>query len=214
MDESFLQDELAKLVQADILYPKGRPPRCRYVFKHALLEDALYNSLVKEKRQQFHRRIAEVLEAGNAQTVETQPELIAHHFTEAGLAERAIRYWLKAGLRSRERSAEVEAIGHLNRGLGLLATLPESAKRDGQELELLGPLGTAYIASRGYAAPEVGPVFRGRASCASAPGHRSTCSRSCWGSGSGTRFAPTSGCAWIWPPRGWSSPVGSRTRAS
>ena len=116
VDESFLQDELAKLVQADILYPKGRAPRCRYVFKHALLEEALYNSLVKEKRQDFHRRIAEVLEAGGIQSVETPPELIAHHFTEAGLAEKAIRYWLKAGLRSRERSAEVEAIGHLSQG--------------------------------------------------------------------------------------------------
>ena len=160
VDESFLQDELSKLVQADILYPKGRTPRCRYVFKHALLEEALYNSLVKEKRQDFHRTIAEALEAGVAQTVEAPPELIAHHFTEAALPERAIRYWLEAGLRSRERSAEVEAIGHLNRGLGLLATLPESAERDGKELELLTPLGTAYIASRGYAAPEVGPVFR------------------------------------------------------
>ena len=160
VDETFLQDELGKLVRADILYPKGRTPKCRYVFKHALLEEALYNSLVKEKRQDFHRRIAEVLEAGAVQTVETPPELIAHHFTEAGLAERAIRYWRKAGLRSREHSAEVEAIGHLSRGVGLLATLPESPKRDGEELELLGPLGTAYIASRGYAAPEVGPVFR------------------------------------------------------
>ena len=160
VDETFLQDELAKLVQADILYPKGRAPRCRYVFKHALLEEALYNSLVKEKRQDFHRRVAEVLEPGGIQNVDTPPELIAHHFTEAGLAEQAIRYWLEAGLLSRDRSAEVEAIGHLSRGLGLLATLPESPKRDGVELQLLSPLGTAYIASRGYAAPEVGPVFR------------------------------------------------------
>ena len=160
VDESFLQDELAKLVQAEILYPKGRTPRCRYVFKHALLEEALYDSLVKEKRQDFHRRIAEVLEAGGIQSVETPPELIAHHFTEAGLAGKAIRYWLKAGLRSRERSAEVEAIGHLTQGRSLLATLPESADRDTVEMELLSPLGTAYIASRGYAAPEVGPVFQ------------------------------------------------------
>ena len=117
MDEPTLQAELAKLVQAEILYPKGRPPRCTYIFKHALLEDALYNALVKSKRQQFHRRIAEVLEAQFPQTAETQPELLAHHFTEAGLTEKAIGYWLKAGLRSRERSAEIEAIGHLTKGL-------------------------------------------------------------------------------------------------
>ena len=106
LDEPTLQAELAKLVQAEILYPKGRPPRCTYIFKHALLEDALYNALVKGKRQQFHRRIAEVLEAQFPQTAETQPELLAHHFTEAGLTEKAVGYWLKAGLRSRERSAD------------------------------------------------------------------------------------------------------------
>ena len=120
LDEPTLQAELAKLVQAEILYPKGRPPRCTYIFKHALLEDALYNALVKGKRQQFHRRIAEVLEAQFPQTAETQPELLAHHFTEAGLTEKAVGYWLKAGLRSRERSANVEAIGHLTKGLALL----------------------------------------------------------------------------------------------
>jgi predicted ATPase len=159
-DEPALQAELAKLVQAEVLYPKGRPPRCTYIFKHALLEDALYNALVKGKRQQFHQRIAEALETRFPQTVATQPELLAHHYSEAGLTEKAIGYWLKAGLRSRERSAEIEAISHLTRGLSLLETLRESLGRDTRELELLGPLGTAYIASRGYAAPEVEPVFQ------------------------------------------------------
>jgi class 3 adenylate cyclase/predicted ATPase len=160
VDEPALQAELAKLVQAEILYPKGRPPRCTYIFKHALLEDALYNALVKSKRQQFHRRIAETLAARFPQTVETRPELLAHHFTEAGLPDQAIGYWLKAGLGSRERSANVEAIGHLKKGLELLGTLEESSERGSQELQFLSPLGTAYIAARGYAAPEVGPVFQ------------------------------------------------------
>jgi predicted ATPase len=149
------------LVQADILQQRGRPPNCLYTFRHALLEDALYNSMVKSTRLQFHRRVAEVLEAEfGILLVETRPELLAHHFTEAGLPEKAVRYWLQAGLRSRERSAEVEAIAHLNRGLALIPSLPESPERDALELELLGPLGTAYIAARGYAAPEVGPVFQ------------------------------------------------------
>jgi tetratricopeptide (TPR) repeat protein len=160
VDEPTLQAELAKLVQAEILHAKGRPPRCTYFFKHALLEDALYNALVKTKRQQFHRRVAETLEARFPQTVETQPELLAYHCTEAGLTEKAIAYWLNAGLRSRGRSAEVEAIGHLKNGLKLLDALDESPERDARELEVLGPLGVAYIASRGYAAPEIGPVFR------------------------------------------------------
>lgn len=116
---------MAKLVQAEILYAKGRPPRCSYIFKHALLEDALYNALVKGKRQQFHRQVAEALEARFPQTVLTQPELLAHHCTEAGLTGKAIEYWLKAGLRSRERSAEIEAISHLTRGLALLETLDD-----------------------------------------------------------------------------------------
>ncbi len=106
VDEPTLQAELAKLVQAEILYPKGRPPRCTLHLQARPPGRRLYNALVKNKRQQFHRRIAEVLEARFPQTVETQPELLAHHFTEAGLTEKAIGYWLKAGLRSRERSAE------------------------------------------------------------------------------------------------------------
>ncbi len=159
-DEATLQAELAKLVRAEILQTKGRPPTCTYIFKHALLEDALYGALVKETRQQFHRRVGEALEAQFPQTVKTQPELVAHHYSEAGLPEKAVGYWLRAGLRSRERSAEKEAIGHLTRGLELLGALDESPARHAREMELLIALGTAYIASRGYAAPEIGPVFR------------------------------------------------------
>ena len=159
VDEPALQAELAKLVQAEVLYAKGKPPDCSYIFKHALLEDAAYNSLVKGKRQQFHKRIAEVLEAQFSQTAEVRPELLAHHFTEAGLAEKAVGYWLKAGLRSRDRSANVEAIGHLTKGLALVGTFAESPGRDAQELQFLTTLGPTYIAARGYAAPEVGPIL-------------------------------------------------------
>jgi serine/threonine protein kinase/predicted ATPase len=159
MNEPTLETELAKLVQAEILYPKGRPPRCTYVFKHALLQDALYNALVKGKRQQFHRRIAEVLEARFPETAETQPELLGHHFTEAGLAEKAVGYWLQAGLRARQRAADCEAIGHLTKGLALLETLEETRGHDEQKLKILTTLVPAYIAVRGYAAPEVGPIL-------------------------------------------------------
>ncbi|HEX3147919.1 MAG TPA: protein kinase [Gemmataceae bacterium] len=166
VDEPTLQAELAKLSHAEILYAKGRPPRCTYIFKHALLEDALYNALVKGKRQHFHRQIGDVLEAKFPQTAETEPELLGHHFTEAGLTEKAIGYWLKAAQRSRERSALSEAIGHLARGRALLETLAESRERDVLELQLLTALGPTYIAARGYAAPEVGPVLvRARELC-------------------------------------------------
>jgi class 3 adenylate cyclase/tetratricopeptide (TPR) repeat protein len=166
VDESTLQSELARLVQAEILYQKGPPPRSTYTFKHALLEDALYNALVKGKRQQFHGRIAEVLEARFPQTVQTKPELLAHHFTEAGRTEKAITYWLTAGRRSRDRSALNEAIGHLTKGLALLDTLQESRARDEWELQFLTTLGPTYITARGYAAPEVGPtLLRARELC-------------------------------------------------
>ncbi len=166
MDESTLNDELTKLVQAEILYEKVRPPHAIYIFKHALLEDALYNALVKGKRQQFHGRIAQALEARFPQTVETQPELLAHHFTEAGLIEKSIGYWLVAGLQSQEQFANVEAISHLTKGLELLTTLAESPERDVNELLLLNPLGSVYQAALGYAAPEVGPAFaRARELC-------------------------------------------------
>jgi class 3 adenylate cyclase/predicted ATPase len=166
MDEPTLQSELGRLAQADILYAKGRPPRCTYTFKHALLEDALYNALVKARRQEFHRRTGEVLESHFPQTADTQPELLGHHFTEAGLTEKAVGYWLKAGQRSRERSAFAEAIAHFTRGLSLVATLAESRTRDDWELKFLTGLAPAYIAARGYAAPEAGPVLaRARELC-------------------------------------------------
>jgi predicted ATPase len=166
VDEPTLQSELTRLAHAEILYAKGRPPRCTYTFKHALLEDALYNTLVKSKRQLFHAQVGEALESKFGQLAATQPELLGHHFTEAGLTAKAIGYWLKAGLRSRERSADREAIGHLTKGLALLATLDASRERDDLELQLLTALSPAYIAVRGYAAPEVGPLLlRARELC-------------------------------------------------
>jgi predicted ATPase len=157
--------QLAKLVSAGILYVKGQPP-VNYLFRHALLEEALHSAIDLPQRRRFHQQVGEVMEQRFPHLVETQPELLAQHFTEAGITEKAIGYCLRAGLRSRDRSAHVEAISHLTKGLKLLETLAASPERDARELELLGPLGTAYIASCGYAAPEVGPVFRrARALC-------------------------------------------------
>jgi tetratricopeptide (TPR) repeat protein len=160
IDEQTLRTELAKLVSADILYVEGQPPHCTYLFKHALLEEALYAAIDEPKRRQFHQRIALTVEAQFAASAETQPEFLAEHFTKAGLIQKAVAYCLKAGLRSRDRFANVEAVSHLHKGLELLERLEESVERDARELELLAPLGTAYIAWRGYAAPEVGPIFR------------------------------------------------------
>jgi serine phosphatase RsbU (regulator of sigma subunit) len=160
IDEEMLRAELAKLVSAGILCTKGKPPACAYQFKHALLEEALHSATGEAVRRRFHQQVAEVMEARFWHLAETQPELLAEHFAEGGITQKAIGYCLKAGLRSRDRCAHFEAISHLTKGLKLLAELEWSPQRDARELELLGPLGTAYIASRGYAAPEVGPVFQ------------------------------------------------------
>ncbi len=166
VDEETLQRELSKLLAAGILYATGQPPASVYTFKHVLIEEALYSAISEARRRQFHLQVAEVIETRFGHLLETQPEMVAEHLAVAGATERAIGFCLKAGIRSRDRFAHTEAISHLSKGLKLLETLEPSAARDAREWELLGPLGTAYIAARGYAAPEVGPIFhRARALC-------------------------------------------------
>ncbi len=157
-----LQVELDKLVRAEVLFPKGRGEDARYAFKHALIQDAAAGSLLKKKRQQVHLKIGGSLEAKFPEVVERNPEILAHHFTEAGQTEPAIRYWLAAGRRSVERSASVEAIEQLTRGHKLLEELPPSPRRDELELELLTALSAPLMAVRGYTIPEVERMF-GRA---------------------------------------------------
>src|SRR5262249_18618306 len=129
LDAATLQQELGRLVEAEIVYQRGVPPQATYMFKHALIQDAAYESLLKSTRQHYHQRIAQVLEEQFAETAEAEPELLAHHFTEAGLTEKAVHYWYHAGQRASERSAHVEAIAHLRQGLELLTTLPETSER-------------------------------------------------------------------------------------
>ena len=165
-DEDILQAGLGQLVAAELLYQRGRPPRARYVFKHALIQDAAYASLLKSTRQQVHQRIAQVLEAQFPEMVATQPELLAHHLTEAGHPAQAVRYWQRAGERAVARSAQLEAISHLKTGLAVLQTLPETAERMQQELLLQVTLGPALTNTKGFAAPEVEHAYaRARALC-------------------------------------------------
>ncbi len=166
LDDEILRAELSKLLAAGILYVAGQPPASSYLFKHVLIEEALYSAIGEARRRQFHQKVADVIETQFTHLVETQPERLADHLAEAGSIERAIGFCLKAGMRSCDRCAHAEAIGQFSRGLKLLESLPPSGERDTRELELLGPLGTATIAARGYAAPEVGPIFqRARALC-------------------------------------------------
>ena len=166
-DEGTLQRGLHQLVQAEFLYQQGLPPQATYLFKHALIQEAAYQSLLRSTRQQYHQRIAHVLEELFPETVETQPELLAHHYTEAGLSATAIPYWLKAGQRASARSAHVEAITHLRQGLAVLTPLPETPARLQQELDLQVALGPALFSTQGNAAPEVEHAYaRARELCA------------------------------------------------
>jgi predicted ATPase len=159
MDETRLQQGLTQLVDAELLYQRGLPPQVSYCFKHALIQEAAYQSLVKRTRQQYHYRLACVLEAQGADTVEVPPELLAYHYTEAGCAEPAIRYWQLAGHQAGQRSAYVEAARHLRHGLDLLDTLPETPDRLQHGLALRTLLGPALMALKGYGASEVQQVY-------------------------------------------------------
>jgi hypothetical protein len=149
-----LQHALEHLAVCELIFARGEPPDSTYIFKHALVQDAAYATLVKSKRQQLHSRIADALIEGFPDTAETQPELMAHHLSQAGLTERAIEYLGKAGRRAIERSANAEAIRHLERALEMVGSLPESQERRHLALGWQVMLGQAMIAHRGYAAPE------------------------------------------------------------
>jgi class 3 adenylate cyclase/predicted ATPase len=165
-DEETLRRGLHQLVTTEFLYQRGMPPLATYTFKHALIQDVAYQSLLRSTRQQYHQRIAQVLESQFPETVESQPELLAHHYTEANLIEPALRYWQRAGENAIQRSANIEAIAHLTQGLTLLTTLNETPERLQQELDLQVALGLSLRATKGHAAPEVQRAYeRARELC-------------------------------------------------
>jgi class 3 adenylate cyclase len=159
LDEATLQQALARLVEAELLYQRGLPLQATYIFKHALIQDAAYQSLLKSTRQQLHQRIVQVLEARFPETAETQPELLAHHCTEAGLSAQAVPYWQRAGERALQRSANFEAVSHVTRGLEVLTALPETHERTHQELALQLTLGPALAATKSQQAPETARTY-------------------------------------------------------
>ena len=147
--ERELQAALDQLDEAGLLFCRGTPPQATYLFKHALVQDAAYSTLLRGRRQELHGRVAAALEAHFADLVERQPELLAHHLSAAGDTERAVDQWLKAGRHAAARLAYLEAIAHLERGLGLLHSLPESPVRNGREIELQLALGLCLYTAKG-----------------------------------------------------------------
>ncbi|HSA82495.1 MAG TPA: AAA family ATPase [Geminicoccaceae bacterium] len=157
--ENELAAALDQLVASELIFRRGAPPDATYTFKHTLVQDAAYQSLLKSKRQQLHARIARALARDFPSAAEHQPEVLAHHFTLGGLAQQAICYWQLAGELSARSYANVEAIAHLTKGLELTRTLPPSVERDRQELDLLTLLGPLLAAAKGYSAGEVETTY-------------------------------------------------------
>ncbi len=158
-DEATLRHHLTQLVEAELLYQRGLPPQTQYFFKHALIQDAAYQSLLRSTRRHYHGQIAQALEARSPEVRESQPERLAHHYAEAGLPTQAITYWHRASQHAMARAAHLEAIAHVQQGLELTTTLPDAPERWQMELMCQTTLGTALISSKGNTAPEVEEAF-------------------------------------------------------
>jgi class 3 adenylate cyclase/predicted ATPase len=154
-----LEAALDRLVASELVIQRGAPPDSSYMFKHALMQDAAHGSLLRSTRHQLHARIAEALAAHHPELVDSQPQLFAQHYAEAGLVERSVEYWGKAGRRSAARSAMAEAVAQFQKGLDQLALLPETPERQRQELEFWSALGPALRFAKGQGTPEMGHAF-------------------------------------------------------
>jgi class 3 adenylate cyclase/predicted ATPase len=159
LSEGELRVSLARLVASELVFQRGTPPDAVYAFKHALVQDAAHGSLLRSSRLQLHAQIADALETHFPELMDSQPELLARHYAEAGLVEKSIAYWGKAGRRSAARSAMAEAAAQLQKGLDQLALLPDAPKRQRQELEFWSTLGAVLFAVKGQAAPETGRAY-------------------------------------------------------
>jgi tetratricopeptide (TPR) repeat protein len=159
LEEEALQSGLGQLVVDELLYQRGRPPRSRYLFKHALIQDAAYQSLLKRTRQQYHQQAAKLLEDRFPEVASTQPEMVAHHYTEANCPAQAIPYWHKAGTAAARQFAYVEAIDQFRRGLALVEALSDPRERAERELDLQMSLGVALYAAKAYGHPDIGRAY-------------------------------------------------------
>jgi predicted ATPase len=150
--ESELASALDRLAHAGLLFRQGVSPQASYLFKHALVQDAAYGTLLREPRRALHARIAATVESEFAEIADSQPELLAHHCTEAGLIEKAVGLWGKAGQRSLERSALVEATAQLKRALAQIAVLPDTPALRREQIKFQVALANALMHANGYAA--------------------------------------------------------------
>jgi class 3 adenylate cyclase len=159
LPEDELQAALARLVASELVFQRGTPPDAVYSFKHALVQDAAHGSLVRSARQHLHAQIAEALVAHSPELMDSQPEFLAQHYAEAGLVEKSVAFWGKAGHRSAARSAIAEAAAQFQKALDQLVLLPDDCKRQRQELEFCSAWGAALRFVKGQASPETGQAY-------------------------------------------------------
>jgi class 3 adenylate cyclase/tetratricopeptide (TPR) repeat protein len=176
-----LRAQLGRLVQARILYQRGSSPNESYMFKHALIQESAYSSLLRSHRRNYHKKIADTIEKKFTEVAEAQPELLAQHYTEALQSRKALQYWLMAGVRALQRSANAEAISHLRRGLALIDELPDAASKARFELQLQSAIGPALIALKGFGDSEVGAVYHRAAELSAQLGEGPHLFTSLWG---------------------------------
>jgi len=157
--EAELRDAVGRLVDAGLVFQRGASPLATLLFKHALVRDAAHSTLLRGARQRLHARIADALETHSPEMMDNQPELLAQHYAEAGLIEKSVAYWGKAGRRSAARSAMAEAAAQLQKALDGLALLPDSPERQRQELELRSSQGAVLFVLKGHGAPETGRAY-------------------------------------------------------
>jgi class 3 adenylate cyclase/tetratricopeptide (TPR) repeat protein len=182
LDEASLQAALAQLEDAELLFRAGTPPDARYSFKHALVQDTAYESLLKSRRQVLHQRIALTLEGRFQALAEAEPEILAHHFSRAGLAEQACSYYERAGDRAVARSAYAEAVAHFEAALAEVRHLPTGEGRNRRELAILLKLGPALVVFKGSQTAEVEPVYRRACAIAEVLGDEKGLFKALWGS--------------------------------
>jgi class 3 adenylate cyclase/predicted ATPase len=180
--EQDLQTALDRLADSGLIQRRGAPPQATYTFKHALVQDTAYATLLRSRRIELHARIADLLEKRFPETTETQPELLARHFSEAGLTDPAITYWLRAGERAAKRSTNFEAVAHFRRGLEMSDTLPDRLGHEEQELRLLIALGTALMVTRSSTDPEIARAYTRARQLASQMGRAVELFKAVWGS--------------------------------
>jgi predicted ATPase len=182
VSQATLLEGLEQLVRSDLLGQRGTPPQSRYTFKHALIRDAAFQSILNARRRELHQRIAEVLESRFPEVAETEPELLAHHYTEANVVDRALAYWRQSAERAATRLAFIEALGHVDRAMKLVAVLPEGAERDEWELAILAVEGPSRMALEGWDSPPAKLLYEKARTVAEKLGRPAEVFRSVWGS--------------------------------